>query len=346
MAAYDRPSDSTMDQPLFEATDPGLGTGRHEAPGGWIKIWRQVRNNSLFQSLTDRERSVFFAILLMANWRSVPWFCRQINKEVVIPRGGFVSTQVEIGREANTTRKVVRQTIQRLTGGGFLRVRPVEEFVATTSEGGEMGAPKGSARVRRRVTVYVIENYAKWQDGGHSGATSGPQPGHREALIKEDKEDQKQEEKIAKARKPRASKLPPCPDKELAAEAWETARLHRDLLLSLDPQHSAGGKRWQERRWATTYDSFHRNGAANAVPWDLIQQVLRWALAPECDDFWHVRLNTPDALVKHWDTLRGQKNDASRGKRRDRNRPVPASQLTLTTDDYAADMDRLGYKEA
>ena len=83
---------------------------------GWVKIWREILRHPLYRAMTGRERNVLTTCILMAAWTDTRWFCRELNQEVIIPRGSFPATQATIAREANDTRDVVRKAMQRMTG--------------------------------------------------------------------------------------------------------------------------------------------------------------------------------------------------------------------------------------
>ena len=115
--------------------------------------------------------------ILMAAWKPTRWFCRELNQEVEIPRGSFPAGQATIAREANDSRDVVRKAIQRMTGGGFLKIKAITELLEGGTEGGSV-FPKNARRVRSRVKLYVIENYSKWQSetqSTHNIPTEAPQ---------------------------------------------------------------------------------------------------------------------------------------------------------------------------
>lgn len=99
-------------------------------------------------------------------------------------------------------------------------------------------------------------------------------------------------------------------------EAWALARLHRELLLALDPEHTCGGKRWSARRWASHYDAFQATGCGKPLDWSALEAVLTWALGDKGDGYWHDKLNTPGGFTCRWDTLAGQyKRRATFGRR-------------------------------
>jgi hypothetical protein len=91
------------------------------------------------------------------------------------------------------------------------------------------------------------------------------------------------------------------------AQAWELARLHRDLLLKHNPTSSVGGKRWSVERWAKAYDEGQRTTAAEPIDWALIREALEWALDGS-DPYWRSRATSPGAFFRSWDTITEQMN--------------------------------------
>jgi hypothetical protein len=162
---------------------------------GWVKIWRAILRNPLYRAMSGRERNVLITCVLLANWQDRKWFCKVLGQEVIIPRGSFVATQASIGEEANDTRKVVRGALEKMTGGRFIRIRPLEQLLDEGVSEGVSDFRQKKARVQRRVSLYVVVNYCKWQDEGQTrandGATRGPLEGPDLRRIKKGKKEKK-----------------------------------------------------------------------------------------------------------------------------------------------------------
>jgi hypothetical protein len=243
--------------------------------GGWVKLWRAILRHPLYCALTDRQRNVMVTTLLMANWQDRRWFCKELNAEVTIPRGAFVSSQTGIGREANTARQVVRGAIQRLAGGGFLQVRPLEDLLMEGVTQGGTGSPQNPRRTRRSVSLYVVVNYDHWQ-GDNQGTTNTatteqPQSNPDLRRVKKGQEGKEDLRQVP-------ASLPE--DALLAADHL------RASILEIKPTHKmASNGAWSGTRekWARVLDLTHRRDDRS---WERIDAVISFLPTDPPQDNW------------------------------------------------------------
>lgn len=119
--------------------------------GGFIVIHRRVRSSPLYRSLTAEQRSVFYSLLLLANWR--PERILFAGKWQVIARGEFFHSLETIAEEAGCGVGVVRGTLAKV--------------MADDSEAGGRGAflkeRWTSTVVGRGLRVLCVVNYDQYQ---------------------------------------------------------------------------------------------------------------------------------------------------------------------------------------
>ena len=131
------------------------------ADGGYIKLWRKLEQWLRERGATPAQKWCTVEMLLMANWRD----------EGDIPRGSFASSERDIARKAQVSRKVVRATQALL-----LRGDDDGPFISIVTRA-QLGAQASS--------TYTIENYSRYQgrdcdEGPGEGPTlvpPGPNPG-------------------------------------------------------------------------------------------------------------------------------------------------------------------------
>ena len=137
-----------------------------EREGGFIKIHRKILSSPVYLSLSAEQRSVFFTLLYLANWRDNPILVD--GQWAVIKRGELFHSLKTIAKESNCGVQVVRTTIEKLSAddraiGGNGPVITFRPLFAETS--------KTNTATNTGPRVITICNYGKYQDVPDSANT-------------------------------------------------------------------------------------------------------------------------------------------------------------------------------
>lgn len=127
--------------------------------GGFIVVQRRVRSSRLYRSLTGEQRSVFYTLLILANWKPDAILVGATWHEV--KRGELAHKLETIAAEAAVSVKVVRTTLVKL----FADDRPAGgrgPFLTERYVGAETGRPK---------RILTVVNYDEYQDVGQDEGT-------------------------------------------------------------------------------------------------------------------------------------------------------------------------------
>ena len=130
---------------------------------GWIKLYRCVLEDPLWQSSTNEQKIILVTLLLMANhaegkweWNGRPYYCRP---------GQMITSAQSIAKKAgpDISRKNVRTTLKRLEKMGFLTIQ--------------------STKVNTLVTICNWEHYQAKpetanQPVNHQVINGSPSPNH------------------------------------------------------------------------------------------------------------------------------------------------------------------------
>lgn len=98
---------------------------------GYIKLWRRMLDSEEWRRMSDGQVRVLVTVLLMADWKAQP--------------GTLTMSYGDLADTARVSVRVVRNSIARLVGTGFLR----------------RGHSKGTVNRAHPAMTYVIE---KWED--------------------------------------------------------------------------------------------------------------------------------------------------------------------------------------
>lgn len=133
----------------------------NDREGGYALFHRQIQSWSLWPALKAEHRAVWMLMVLNANWKdSTAWHGTQ---RIEVKRGQLLASEETIARMANTTRKIVRNTLAKLTLEGSISR--------------ETGPNSG-----QHPSLITIVNYEKFQtpfaeegqQQGQGGARVGP----------------------------------------------------------------------------------------------------------------------------------------------------------------------------
>lgn len=130
-----------------------------EREGGFIKIHRKILSSPVFLSLSAEQRSVFFTLLYLANWKDNPVLID--GQWAVIKRGELFHSLKTIAKESNCGVQVVRTAIEKLSAddraiGGNGPVITFRPLLAETS--------KTNTATNTGPRVITVCNYGKYQD--------------------------------------------------------------------------------------------------------------------------------------------------------------------------------------
>ena len=104
----------------------GVGVVSLTTRTGYIWHHRQEMDSAQWQ-LPDGQYKVWVAILLSANLHADEWFSRRLKKDIIVPRGGFVTTQRGLADAARVGRQVVRGALANLSLMGAITTQDVTQ---------------------------------------------------------------------------------------------------------------------------------------------------------------------------------------------------------------------------
>lgn len=142
---------------------------------GWIKLHRRLLDSPVW-NLPPAQFKVWITILMLANAFDRRWLTHRGDEEELIERGSFVTTQENLARASGTSRKIVRDALQKLERLHSIRA---------------IGRANHS-------TLIIVENFTAYQprddaEGlheGQPGANGGPTEGHDVRKRERKKEEQ------------------------------------------------------------------------------------------------------------------------------------------------------------
>jgi hypothetical protein len=148
---------------------------------GYVKLYRSVREDGWFQSLTDRQKLAWIYLLLEVNWQPSEFGCSRCGEVFNLPAGSTAKSLSTLSNRMGCTIKVLRGLFKK-------------------------GIKKGAIRAQRRAQchcVYVIENWHKYQSDDDGRAQQRAQRGHREGTERAlEEEGKKERSSTAPAKKP------------------------------------------------------------------------------------------------------------------------------------------------
>jgi hypothetical protein len=79
-----------------------------------VKLYRKTLDSAVWKC-SPNVRSVFVTCLLMSNWKPGNWLDRSLSREVVIPRGTFATTLVNLAQRSKVTLRELRTALHILS---------------------------------------------------------------------------------------------------------------------------------------------------------------------------------------------------------------------------------------
>lgn len=119
--------------------------------GGFIKLHRRILSSPDLTGFRGEHFAVFVQLLFLANWKPGHFWVGKYRVDV--DRGELAHSLQQIAKEANTSVRVVRTTIDNLLARGVLTVR-------------------NDTPTATRVRVLRVVNYRKYQDAPNDSDTT------------------------------------------------------------------------------------------------------------------------------------------------------------------------------
>jgi hypothetical protein len=159
---------------------------------GFIVVHRRVRSSALYRSLTAEQRSVFYTLLLLANWKDGQMRVGEVAETVA--RGELAHSLATIAKEAKVSIKVVRTTISKLAvddraaggRGPFLVERWIGSGPRVGTYPGTVTGTVPGTETGTGLRVLRVVNYDEYQSiidgaGTDEGTETGTAEGTRGA---------------------------------------------------------------------------------------------------------------------------------------------------------------------
>ena len=136
------------------------------APGGYVKIYRRLMENSVWTQLSPAVLKVMIAFLLKANWMEATWY--DGSNEVEIPRGSFVTSYPKMAQFCKVSVKQVRGAFEHLESAHFAAYTRAGKWTMVTvmnystyqdsepDEGTAEGTDQGASRARSRAEFATL----------------------------------------------------------------------------------------------------------------------------------------------------------------------------------------------
>jgi hypothetical protein len=266
---------------------------------GFIVVHRRVRSSALYQSLTAEQRSVFYALLLLANWKDGQMRVGEVAETVA--RGELAHSLATIAKEAKVSIKVVRTTIAKLAvddraaggRGPFLVERWIGSGPRVGTYPGTVTGTVPGTETGTGLRVLRVVNYDEYQsvtddEGTAVGTVTGSVKGTRGARDGHDRGTNR----TRVTKEPTdlfapATPSPPSPLKALEAE------LAADFLAARGDKYLHGG--------AKDTEALKRLMSAGSA--DDVRR--RWRLALRAEGFHRCDSFAQLAMPAHWNHFAG-----------------------------------------
>jgi len=243
--------------------------------GGYLKLWRMARQDPLLRSLPGEQFKATWGLLCCVNWKAGEYMCPKCGELVEIPEGATVKSVRTLADEGfGVALTTMHRTITRLCRSRFLvRIQ--------------------SAKCH---TVYLVRNWAKYQDSGTPTERGRNADGTRAEQIEEGLTGEAGKKKNTR---------------QASAEALSAAASLGRAIVTWKRDHKLAGmapaqkKSWVEKQ-AVHLD---RMVALDKRTWGRIAEVLRWL---PTNEFWAPNILSGAKLREKFDKLEAKMRPSAR----------------------------------
>jgi hypothetical protein len=232
---------------------------------GYLLLWRMARWDPMLRALPGEQFKATIGLICSVNWKPGTWTCPKCQEVIEVPAGGTTKTVRVLADEAfGVPRMTMHRTLTRLGRSRFLVKH----------------------QSRKCHTLYLVRNWAKYQDAGTTTGQRRDKVGTKAGHIEKGETGKKGK-------------------KDYSPQALGAAGLLLESILAWKEDHKLSRLSAKDQaawcaKQAPAIDKLLR---LDGVDWERVKAVLRWLPS---DDFWPANVQSGTKLRAKFDTLEGK----------------------------------------